>query len=75
MSGFLVKKQSQVRQVAFSILEQPNQPPSQPCAASLGFEPVCFVSKVCHIAVWEKAWENFKEVKWDEVNCTRAVSV
>ena len=33
-----------------------------------------YVLQVCHMAIWEKVWENFKEVKWDEVNCTRAVS-
>jgi hypothetical protein len=29
--------------------------------------------QVCHMAVWEKVWENFTEVQWDEVNCTKPV--
>jgi hypothetical protein len=23
--------------------------------------------------VWEKVWEDFREVQWDDVNCTRKV--
>jgi len=33
-------------------------------------------SETCHMEVWEKAWENFREVQWDNVNCTaKAVAI
>jgi hypothetical protein len=31
-------------------------------------------SETCHMEVWEKAWENFREVQWDNVNCTAKVT-
>jgi len=28
-------------------------------------------TETCHMEVWEKVWEDFKEVQWDSVNCTK----
>jgi len=27
--------------------------------------------EVCHMAVWEKVWEDFREIQWDRSTCTR----
>merc|ERR1712130_617881 len=27
--------------------------------------------EVCHMAVWEKVWEDFREVQWDRSTCIR----
>ena len=27
----------------------------------------------CHIAVWEKVWEDFREVQWDRSSCSRSL--
>jgi len=27
--------------------------------------------KICHLVVWEKPWENFREVVWDKVICNQ----
>merc|ERR1711971_1023402 len=30
--------------------------------------------EVCHMAVWEKVWEDFREVQWDRSTCIRTGS-
>jgi len=27
--------------------------------------------EVCHMVVWDKPWENYREVQWDQVECER----
>jgi len=31
--------------------------------------------EVCHMAVWEKVWEDFREVQWDRSTCIRPGSI
>jgi len=35
----------------------------------LGKEDDASVEKVCEMEVWEKPWENFREVQWDKFKC------
>ena len=29
-------------------------------------------TETCRMVVWEKVWENYREVQWDEVDCPSA---
>jgi len=39
--------------------------------ASPGCPEVNKEGKSCHLVVWEKVWENYKEVQWDQSTCTK----
>ena len=42
-----------------------------PTLAACG-APADLLEETCHLVVWEKVWEEFKEVQWDRSSCTRS---